>query len=115
MAITGLVLGYLGIAVIPLKLIIAAIAIPNLLRARIAANEASAVATLRSINSAQVAYQATYPAVGFARDLPSLGGAEPCARPLACSKTGLQLPRRPLVCTATLSAWSLQRMARSTL
>lgn len=79
LAIAGLVLGYLGIAVIPLILIIAAIAIPNLLRARIAANEASAVATLRSINSAQVAYQATYPAVGFARDLPSLGGAEPCA------------------------------------
>ena len=43
LAITGLVLGYLGIAMIPLILIIAAIAIPNLMRARIAANEASAV------------------------------------------------------------------------
>ena len=43
MAIAGLVLGYLGIAVIPVTLIIAAIAIPNLLRARIAANEASTV------------------------------------------------------------------------
>ena len=39
LAIAGLVLGYLGIALIPLILIIAAIAIPNLLRARIAANE----------------------------------------------------------------------------
>src|SRR5947208_16471365 len=43
-AIAGLVLGYLGVLAIPFVLIIAAIAIPNLLRARIAANEASAVA-----------------------------------------------------------------------
>src|SRR5256885_16926191 len=43
LAMAGLVLGYLGIAAIPMDLIIAAIAIPNLLRARIAANEASAV------------------------------------------------------------------------
>src|SRR5262249_32129647 len=43
MAIAGLVLGYLGIVAIPIILIVAAIAIPNLLRARQAANEASAV------------------------------------------------------------------------
>lgn len=79
LAIAGLVLGYLGIAMIPLILIIAAIAIPNLLRARTAANEASAASTVRSINSAQVTYQVTYPAIGYARDLASLGGAEPCA------------------------------------
>jgi type IV pilus assembly protein PilA len=78
LAIAGLVLGYLGIAMIPLILIIAAIAIPNLLRARIAANEASAASTVRSIDTAQVTYQATYPAIGYARDLASLGGAEPC-------------------------------------
>src|SRR5690349_22797186 len=42
MALAGLIMGYLGVCVIPM-LIIAAIAIPNLLRARIAANEASAV------------------------------------------------------------------------
>src|SRR6204780_4478782 len=42
-AIAGLILGYVGLAIIPVILIIAAIAIPNLLRARIAANEASAV------------------------------------------------------------------------
>jgi hypothetical protein len=47
MAITGLVLGYVGLSFIPV-LIIAAIAIPNLLRSRIAANEASAVGSLRS-------------------------------------------------------------------
>src|SRR5437879_12596996 len=48
MAIAGLVLGYTGLAIIPV-LIIAAIAIPNLLRARMAANEASAVGSLRTI------------------------------------------------------------------
>ena len=78
LAIAGLVLGYLGIAMIPFVVIIAAIAIPNLLRARIAANEASAVSAVRIINSAQVTYQATYPTIGYARDLASLGGASPC-------------------------------------
>jgi len=78
LAIAGLVLGYLGIAMIPLILIIAAIAIPNLLRARMAANEGLAAVTVRSINTAQVTYRATYPAIGYARDLGSLGGAEPC-------------------------------------
>lgn len=78
MAITGLVLGYLGIAMIPLILIIAAIAIPNLLRARMAANEASAAQSIRIINNAQASYQVTYPTVGFARDLQSLDGGSSC-------------------------------------
>jgi type IV pilus assembly protein PilA len=78
LAITGLVLGYLGIAMIPLILIIAAIAIPNLMRARIAANEASAAAAIRDIDTAQVTYQVTYEKIGYAPDLRSLGGAEPC-------------------------------------
>ena len=42
-------------------LIIAAIAIPNLLRARIAANEASAVNAIRNINTAEFAYNTAYP------------------------------------------------------
>ena len=50
MAIAGLVLGYLEIAFIPIVRVLAAIAIPNLLRARIAANEASAVAAVRALN-----------------------------------------------------------------
>jgi type IV pilus assembly protein PilA len=79
LAIAGLVLGYLGIAMIPFVLIIAAIAIPNLLRARIAANESSAVGLIRTINTAQTTYQSTYPKVGYARDLASLGGSSPCA------------------------------------
>lgn len=51
----------------------AAIAIPNLLRARMAANESSAVANMRMVNTAQVMYSNAYPQRGFARDLASLG------------------------------------------
>jgi prepilin-type N-terminal cleavage/methylation domain-containing protein len=60
--------------VVAIILIIAAIAIPNLLRSRIAANEASAVGSLRTINTAEVTYASTYPAVGFTT-LANLGGA----------------------------------------
>jgi type IV pilus assembly protein PilA len=77
LAITGLVLGYLGLAVIPI-LIIAAIAIPNLLRARMAANEASAVGALRSINTACVTYATEYKS--YPSSLANLGpGASPNA------------------------------------
>ncbi len=61
--------------VVAIILIIAAIAIPNLLRARMAANESSAVASIRTINTAEVTYNSTYPTVGFAANLLSLGGA----------------------------------------
>jgi len=54
-------------------LIVAAIAIPNLLRSRMAANEASAVGTLRSVNTAQVTYASIYPQRGYAPDLATLG------------------------------------------
>ncbi|MGB2625065.1 MAG: prepilin-type N-terminal cleavage/methylation domain-containing protein [Candidatus Acidiferrum sp.] len=60
--------------VVAIILIIAAIAIPNLLRSRMAANEASAVGSIRTINTAQVTYSSTYPATGFAASLASLGG-----------------------------------------
>ena len=46
--------------VVAIILIIAAIAIPNLLRSKIAANEASAVGTLRTINTASVSFSTTY-------------------------------------------------------
>jgi prepilin-type N-terminal cleavage/methylation domain-containing protein len=61
--------------VVAIILIIAAIAIPNLLRARMAANESSAVASIRTINTAEVTYNSTYPTIGFSPDLVSLGGA----------------------------------------
>ena len=59
--------------VVAIILIIAAIAIPNLLRSRIAANEASAVGSLRTINTSEVTYQSTYPDVGFTCTLTNLG------------------------------------------
>lgn len=61
--------------VVAIILIIAAIAIPNLLRARMAANESSAVASIRTTNSAEVTYNTAYPTIGFAPALVNLGGA----------------------------------------
>ena len=66
--------------VVAIILIIAAIAIPNLLRARIAANEASAVGSLRALNAAQITYESTYPTVGYATVLSGLAGTS-CAPP----------------------------------
>jgi type IV pilus assembly protein PilA len=68
--------------VVAIILIIAAIAIPNLLRARMAANESSAVGSLRTINTSEVTYFSTYN-VGFGSlaeiGTPPGGGA--CANP----------------------------------
>jgi type II secretory pathway pseudopilin PulG len=75
MAIAGLALGYTGIAVLPI-LIIAAIAIPNFLRAKIAANEASAVGSLRTIGIACFTYARNYNS--YPPSLASLGpGTQP--------------------------------------
>jgi type IV pilus assembly protein PilA len=61
--------------VVAIILIIAAIAIPNLLRARMAANESSAVASIRTVTTGEVTYQTAYPTVGYAPALVNLGGA----------------------------------------
>src|SRR5437762_11734103 len=66
--------------VVAIILIIAAVAIPNLLRARIAANEASAAQSLRQINTAEFTYNAAYPNIGYSSDMASLGGPPPCSR-----------------------------------
>jgi prepilin-type N-terminal cleavage/methylation domain-containing protein len=60
--------------VVAIILIIAAIAIPNLIRSKMAANEASAVASIRTVNTSEVVYSSTYSVAGvFSADLPSLG------------------------------------------
>jgi type IV pilus assembly protein PilA len=59
--------------VVAIILIIAAIAIPNLLRARMAANEAAAASSVRTINTTQVTYQSTYPTMGYANSIAALG------------------------------------------
>lgn len=69
--------------VVAIILIIAAIAIPNLLRARIAANESSAVASIRTINTAEISYDSAFPTVGFGA-LASLAGTS-CTPPNSTS------------------------------
>jgi len=64
--------------VVAIILIIAAIAIPNLLRARIAANESSAAASARTVDTAEIQYQTAYPTTGYSASLAVLGGANPC-------------------------------------
>lgn len=64
--------------VVAVILIIAAIAIPNFMRSRMRANEASAVASLRVIHSASESYATTYSNLGYPPNLVNLGGANPC-------------------------------------
>jgi type IV pilus assembly protein PilA len=58
--------------VVAIILIIAAIAIPNLLRSRMAANEASAVGSIRTMNTAAISFSSTY-GDGFPPDITSIG------------------------------------------
>ena len=68
--------------VVAIILIIAAIAIPNLLRARMAANESAAVSSIRTIATAEVSYITSYPTVGYAAALTNLGGpSSACTTP----------------------------------
>ncbi len=68
--------------VVAIILIIAAIAIPNLLRSRIAANQASAVSSLRFLNTAEVTYASTY-TTGFSPTLAELGPPASGSNPTA--------------------------------
>jgi type IV pilus assembly protein PilA len=68
--------------VVSIILIIAAIAIPNLLRSRMAANQATAVANLRTIISASVSYSVIY-ANGYPPSLDAIGGVE--GAPATCN------------------------------
>ena len=68
--------------VVAIILIIAAIAIPNLMRARMAANDSSAAASERTVVTGEVGYFAAYPTVGYA-NLAALGGASPCTPAVA--------------------------------
>jgi len=68
--------------VVAIILIIAAIAIPNLLRSRIAANQASAVGSLRTLNTAEVTYATTYN-TGYSASLGALGPPAPNTSPTA--------------------------------
>jgi len=92
--------------VVAIILIIAAIAIPNLLRSRMAANEASAVGSLRTINTAEVTYSTAYPVVGFAT-LGQLGGTVgACATPTGATSAGACLIDNVLSATAVKSGYN---------
>ena len=66
--------------VIGIILVIAAIAIPDLMKARLSAQEAAAVGSLRTISTAEAGYVGAYPGTGYAPTLANLGtgGATPC-------------------------------------
>ena len=73
--------------VVAIILIIAAIAIPNLLRARMQANESSAVSSMHAVNTASISYSTLFPTVGFSPSLAALGdgGTSPCPGTSAAS------------------------------
>jgi prepilin-type N-terminal cleavage/methylation domain-containing protein len=81
--------------VVAIILIIVAIAIPSLLRAKMSANDSSAASTIRTLNTAQVTYAANYPTVGYSPNLKSLG---PSAAAPACDKTAACLIDNVLAC-----------------
>jgi type IV pilus assembly protein PilA len=59
--------------VVAIILIIAAIAIPNFLRAKISANESSAVSSIHAVDTAEIGYSATYIDIGYSASLADLG------------------------------------------
>ena len=85
-------------------LIGAAIAIPNVLRARIAANESSAVGTLRTLTTAEIVYSTSYPQKGFARDLASLG-PDPRGTGVSTSQHASIIPADLGSASCTAGAW----------
>jgi prepilin-type N-terminal cleavage/methylation domain-containing protein len=71
--------------VVAIILIIASIAIPNLLRSKMSANEAAAVSVLRNVHNSQAVYIVEYTSsVGYANSLIKLGPGTPCSKATAC-------------------------------
>ena len=64
--------------VVAIILVIAAIAIPNLLQSRMAADESSAAGSIHTLTSAEITYFNAYPTIGYAAAIGQLGGATPC-------------------------------------
>ncbi len=73
--------------VVAIILVISAIAIPSLLHSKIEANEASAVYSIRTVNTAQVTYATSYPNVGYAATLNML--AAPVSGPTSSANAGV--------------------------
>jgi len=68
------------LVVVAIILIIAAIAIPNFLRAKITANESSAVSSVHAVDTAEIAYSSMFSNIGYSANLSDLGpgATSPC-------------------------------------
>src|SRR5215813_1885984 len=87
--------------VVAIILIIAAIAIPNLMRARIAANESAGASTVRTLNTAEVTYSTTYASAGYAPNLKTLGpNGVVCSDPTVVNANAACLVDNVLGCTS---------------
>jgi prepilin-type N-terminal cleavage/methylation domain-containing protein len=87
--------------VVAIILIIVAIAIPSLNRARIQANETAAAATVRSIGGVELSYMSAYPTVGYSQSLTSLGpNGAICTAPGAVDSTHACLLDGTVACAA---------------
>ena len=70
------------LVVVMVILIIAAIAIPNLVHGKMRANEAAAVSSVKTINTAQLMYNDAFPEVGYSGSLTNLGAhGSSCEKP----------------------------------
>jgi prepilin-type N-terminal cleavage/methylation domain-containing protein len=67
------------LVVVAIILIIAAIALPNLMRSRMSANEASATQSVRTVTSGEVAYSSACPDIGYSASLQELNTGALCA------------------------------------
>jgi prepilin-type N-terminal cleavage/methylation domain-containing protein len=88
--------------VVAIILIIAAIAIPSLIRSRMSANDSSAASTIRTLNTAEVAYSTSYPNAGFSQNLQWLGpgAAVDCTVPANVTSTSACLIDAVVGCSA---------------
>lgn len=92
--------------VVAIILIIAAIAIPNFLRSKMAANEASAAQSVRMINTAQITYQSMFPDTGFAVGISNLGGTVAQCTPPAIAALGNACLIDPLLTLGSKSGYT---------
>jgi type IV pilus assembly protein PilA len=74
--------------VVAIILVLAAMAVPNLLRSKMSANEASAVGSIRAIATAQTTYSISYPTLGYADVLTKLA-APPAGGTVDATHAGL--------------------------
>ena len=91
--------------VVAIILIIAAIAIPNFMRSKMAANEASAVSSLRVINTGEITYASAYSSIGYSAALSHLGGNPAvCAVGTGATQTGACLIDNVLALASSAAA-----------